>query len=1534
MTNSQSLDNHDLTTEQEQLLALMLAEEGFDEDDSVIITPRLDNSKPAPLSYAQQRLWFLDQLIANKATYNIPLSFHLQGTVDTSALRQALATIEQRHEILRTVIQVDENQQPVQIIQPTSADNHLLTVIDLSSYSESDRLNEAKHRINAEAHTPFDLAQGPLWRTMLFQLTDQTYILLMNLHHIVYDEWSDDILFAELSTLYKAYKTKQDVSLPEPTVQYADYAVWQQSPSQKKILAKKLQYWQKKLVSAPPLLELPIDYPRPATQTFVGTTQTFVLPAKLTKPLKILGLEAGATLFMTLLTAFKILLYRYTHQTDILVGVPVANRDRSEIERLMGFFVNTIVLRTDLSDTPSFQKLLAQVRETTLEAYEQQDVPFEQVVEKLGLERNLSYQPLFQVMFALENNRTLNLNLLDLELDWFEVENRTSKFDLTLTIVENDQQLYGTFEYNYDLFASETIKRMVGHFEILLTGIVTNPNQSITDLPLLTEMERYQLLVEWNDTNSEYPHDKCIHQLFEEQVERTYDNIAIVYPQSTIGNGQFDVELTYRELNQRANQLAHHLQTVGVKPGVCVGICLNRSVDILIAILATLKAGGAYVPLNNDYPSQRLSFMLSDVQAPILLTHQTLYHKFASYTGSIFCLDSDWELVANQTKEKTSSSITSNNLAYIIYTSGSTGQPKGVMIRHNNLVNAYLAWESAYQLRTEFNTHLQMANFSFDVFSGDWIRALCSGGKLVICPYETLLNPQKLYALMTNQQINCADFVPAVFRHLLQYLSETEQKLDFMRILVIASDNWYIGECNKIRQYCNRQTRLVNAYGLTETTIDSTYFDCSILYDGEILKQNLSADRLVPIGRPFTNTQIYILDSSLHLLPIGITGELYIAGDGVSQGYINQPNLTRDRFVDNVFNKNTTSKLYRTGDLARYLPDGNIEFLGRIDHQIKIRGFRIELGEIETILTQYEAIREVIVTQKKIGKAKQLIAYLTLNTPHQTTLHSELRDYLQQKLPSYMIPATFVTLEQFPLTPNGKIDRNALPEIDNIAVISNEYASPKTQTEKIVADIWKEVLNVRQVGRHDNFFELGGHSLLAIQLISKISTAVDIKLSVNFLFLHPTVAEQAEMLQNNQTFLSAPIPASFINNKEIDVNSPHIQIENSPLLPLLAQGEIQPIDAIALGYIPIDVLEAFENDYDKMMSSWFKEPRLNLDTIIETSWGSIALMILPHLESNLYNNQDSLVQDIIDASLLAKQVGAKSVSLTGLIPSATNYGRAILQAIDDPSNLPSISTGHGTTSSAVVLNISRIIKEAGRNLTTERVGFIGLGSIGLTTLRLMLYCLPHPQTIMLCDVYGKTSLLEDCKTELVSEFGFQGEILITPTNTEIPTDFYTATLIVGATNVPDVLDIQQVRPGTLIIDDSAPHCFSVSLAVERFQKQTDILFTEGGVLQPSEVITQTIYCPPKLQQNSIFNAFLEACLFDPTEITGCVFSSLLSACFEVPPTIGIIDAKQAIKHYDLLLELGFQGSRLHCEGYVLPQESVEKFYDQFGDKLD
>ncbi|MBW4575238.1 MAG: amino acid adenylation domain-containing protein [Aphanothece sp. CMT-3BRIN-NPC111] len=934
-----------------------------------------------PASFAQCRLWFLDQFEPNSAFYNLPAAVRLTGKVNAAVLEQSFQEIVRRHESLRTTFTTVEGQ-PMQAI--ALSPNFALQVVDLRELPEADREVKAQQLVIQEAQKPFNLEQDSLLRANLLQLNEEESVLLLTMHHIVSDGWSMGVLIREVAALYKAFSAGQPSPLTDLPIQYADFALWQQEWLQGEVLETQLNYWKQQLKDAPPLLELPTDRPRPPVQTFKGATQVLVLPKSLTEALKDLSRQEDVTLFMTLLAAFKTLLSRYTGQTDILVGSPIANRNRAEIEELIGFFVNTLVLRTDLSNNPSFRELLSRVREVTLGAYQHQDLPFEKLVEELQPERSLSHNPLFQVMFQLRNAPMPALELSGLSLTLLEVEQGTTQFDLSLDMQEVAQGLKASVEYSTDLFDSATITRMLGHFQTLLEGIVADPNQPLSNLPLLTEAERHQLLVEWGSRGAgEQGREEdsrlhlCIHELFEAQVERTPDAVAVVFENQ---------QLTYRQLNQQANQLAHYLQKLGVQPEVLVGVCIERSLEMVVAILAILKAGGAYVPLDPSYPKHRLVHMLEDSQVSVLLTQQRLLEILPQHNAKVVCLDTDWETIqALKLKTQNSKLKTQNssNLVYVIYTSGSTGKSKGVMVQHSNLVNAYLNWEKAYQLRTTVSCHLQMASFSFDVFSGDLVRALCSGGKLVLCPRDLLLAPHRLYELMIREKIDCAEFVPVVLRNLIQYLEESGKRLEFMRLLVCGSDIWYVKEYEKFKQFCGSKIRLINSFGLTEATIDSSYFE------GETA--NLSLEQLVPIGCPFDNTQLYILDTYLQPVPIKVTGELYIGGAGVARGYFNRPELTAEKFISNLFtDSNSGKRLYKTGDLARYLADGNIEFLCRADNQVKIRGYRIELGEIETALNQCPAVREnVVLSREDVPGEKRLVAYV-VPSPQQLDVEDNL----------------------------------------------------------------------------------------------------------------------------------------------------------------------------------------------------------------------------------------------------------------------------------------------------------------------------------------------------------------------------------------------------------------------------------------------------------------------------------------------------------------------------------------------------------------
>lgn len=1052
-------------------------------------------ARPAhiPLSFAQERLWFLNQWQPESSVYNVPAAIHLTGSLNVTALEESLNQVVHRHEVLRTRFAAVEGQ-PFQVILPQLS--LPLTMIDLRAIPADLRQAEARRLATQEAQRPFDLAAGPLLRVTLLQLDEAEYVALLTLHHLVSDGWSRGILVRELATLYQAVTSSPGEALsplPELPIQYADFALWQRQWRRSDAWAAQRKYWQQQLGGTPVVLELP-SRPRPAVQSDRGETQFLHIAQPLSQALKALSQQAGVTLFMTLLAAFKVLLHRYTQQDDIWLGTPIANRNRSEIEGLIGCFVNTLVLRTRLSENPSFRQLLQQVQQVALAAYAHQDFPFEQLVEELQVERDLSRHPLFQVMFILQNAPSPALKLPGLNLSPFKVENKTATFDLTLSMTDTHEGLRGAWEYSSDLFERVIIERMSGHFQQLLAGIVANPDQALSDLPLLSAAERQQLLITWNPAPSDAP-DQGIHQRFEAQVHQTPDAIAVVVA---------DQHLTYRILDQRANQLAHFLQRLGVGPEVRVGLCMERSLDLIVGLLGILKAGGAYVPLDPAYPPERLSFMLTDAQVSLLVTQAELKARLSPDCTRAITIDGpDAAAIKLQRQNTPASKVTGKNLAYVIYTSGSTGRAKGVMVQHSSLNSAYLAWEQAYHLR-DARCHLQMASFSFDVFAGDLVRAFGSGGTLVLCPRELLLDPASLYTLICQQQVDCGEFVPAVLKHLIQHLEHSQQRLD-LRLLICGSDSWSASEYEAFQRFCSPQTRLINSFGVTEATIDSAYFETG---------GRLPLEQSVPIGRPLINTQIYILDEYLQPLPVGVPGELYIGGVGLARGYLHRPALTAEKFIPHPFSDRSGARLYRTGDLACYQPDGNLKFLGRIDHQVKLRGYRIEPGEIEALLKKFPSVQAAVVLVREDTPGNQrLVAYVQ----GQPALKiSELRNFLQVQLPGYMVPTAFVVLEKFPLTPNGKLDRRALPASDLSQSPRKGFVAPRGAVEKTLAEIWAQILQIEPIGVHDSFFALGGHSLLTTQLLVRLRETFQVNLPLQTLFESPTIAGLAASIEQSQ----------------------------------------------------------------------------------------------------------------------------------------------------------------------------------------------------------------------------------------------------------------------------------------------------------------------------------------------------------------------------------------------------------------------------------
>jgi amino acid adenylation domain-containing protein len=1052
-------------------------------------------TEPLPLSFAQQRLWFLEQLDPDNHAYRIPAAIRLQGKVSQKALGRSLEKVIRRHEILRTRF-CSRAEGPVQMV--AEADDFQMWTADASELPEHERESEMLRLVQIKIEQPFDLAAGNLIRAGLVKLAEEDHVMVVVMHHIISDGWSLDVLLREVTTQYEFEVNNRATTMGELPVQYGDYALWQREWLRGEVLETQLAYWREQLKGAETILDLPTDKVRPPVQTFAGAHESVMLPEALVQSVNRLAEEQGVTLFMILLAAFQTLVWRYTGQKQFLIGTPVANRRQEEIENLIGFFANTLVLRADISGNETFSDLLARVREICLGAYAHQDVPLEMLVEELQPDRDLSRSPLFQVLFVLQNAPLSRLELAGLTMTPMDVEKGTAIFDLTLSLAEAQGTLKASAEYNTDLFDRSTIQRLMGHFQVILEAVVKDPTQRVAHLPLLTEVERDQIFLQWNDTKGPDCDASCLSDLFERQAKETPEAVALI---STAPIGQ----LTYEELNNRANQLAHYLRRLEVGPETAVGICMKRSSEMMIAVLGVLKSGGAYVPLDPEYPRDRLAFMLEDSRATVLLTQQQLIDHLPDHQVRIVSLDSDWREIGRESEDDPRPLTTPDNLAYIIYTSGSTGRPKAVAMPHRPLVNLINYQTRLERLRAPRT--LQFASLSFDVSCQELFSTWTAGGSLVLIDEEVRLDGRELERVLSQQQVERIYLPFVALQHLAEVVTESNSDLPLkLKEVITAGEQLKITK--EIRALLSRlnDCRLENHYGPSECHVVSTF----------LMQGPVSAwPELPPIGGPITNTQQYVLDEWLQPVPVGVTGELYLGGASLARGYLNRADLSAERFIPDPFGAIAGQRLYRTGDLAKCRADGQVEFLGRRDTQVKIRGFRIELGEIETVLSGHQDVREVVVmVRTRDDQQKRLVAYwVAAGGPNRTSAR-QLRNYLQERLPAYMLPSAFVLLDKLPLTPSGKVDRGALPDPIPDPVMSESHdAEPRTPIEEIVMHLWCDVLGLERVGVGENFFDLGGHSLLATQVISRVRQQFRIEFPVRALFESPTIGELAEQIE-------------------------------------------------------------------------------------------------------------------------------------------------------------------------------------------------------------------------------------------------------------------------------------------------------------------------------------------------------------------------------------------------------------------------------------
>ncbi len=1075
-----------LSPEQRALLLKRLAEQRIKEEGSKPSgIPKRNSNENLPLSVVQQRFWFLQKLEPDSPAYNIVAAIELIGNINVDALEKSLNKIIERHEVLRSVFpSVDGT--PIQFINDYIF--HKIEEETLQASDEQEFREKVKQIAAANSHQVFDLENGPLINFRLYSYNENLCILVIYTHHLVADGYSIRILMKELGMLYDAYSNMREVKLPDLPIQYADFSIWQQNHTASEEMKEHLNYWVNRLKGAQFVLEMPADFLRPPMETFHGSIETLEFPEALTSKLRSFALKENVSVYMVLLAAFQTLLYRYTAQEDIITGTAAVNVSKSEIENLIGSFSNNILFRTDFSGDPEFRLVLHKVKETVLEAQEHQDLPFEKLLEAIQPERDLSRNPLFQIAFIFhQGSLEQHLHIGDLMAKRLPVDMGTSRFDITLELEDDKKKISGFIEYKSEIYKVETIKRLCGHLFTLIDSILNNPDAKVSNFKMLTDAERPLLVDEWNKTDVDYPPHKYIHNLFEEQGEIYPDRIA----------AEFEGEkISYKQLNAKANKLAHYLKKYGVGKDKLVGLCVNTSLDMMVSLLGILKAGGAYVPIDPFFPQDRIAYMLEDSEASVLITHTNLLDIFPAYDKKIICIDADWDAIEKESDQNPTNEIDTLNLAYVIYTSGSTGKPKGVQIPHRPVVNFLLSMLKEPGL-TKDDRLLSVTTLSFDIAVLELFLPIIVGARVIIVPKEVTFDGKLLLDRLVKRKVTAMQATPSTWRLLIEAGWNDQVKLKMM----------CGGEAlprDLANQLIERGGELWNMYGPTETTIWSA------------VSKITNTSGPVVIGPPIANTQFYILDKNLQPVPIGVPGELHIGGEGLARGYFKKPELTKEKFINNPFRNVSDARMYKTGDLARFLTVGSIEFLGRLDFQVKVRGFRIELGEIENIISTHTNVKQVVVTARQIsGGDSRLVAYI-IPEPGTDLTASDLREHIKEKLPDYMIPSFFVFLENFPLTPNGKIDRKALPDPDTASIEpETDYIEARDELEIQLTAVWKKILGLKKIGVKDNFFEIGGHSLLAAKLFAHIEKSLGKNLPLATLFQAPTIEGLAAILRQD-----------------------------------------------------------------------------------------------------------------------------------------------------------------------------------------------------------------------------------------------------------------------------------------------------------------------------------------------------------------------------------------------------------------------------------
>jgi amino acid adenylation domain-containing protein len=1422
-----------------------------------------------PLSYPQMGIWHLEKIFPDTCIGNIAATLRIESSLDYGVLEQAANYFIKMNDAIRIRIS-EKDGEAKQYVSDYSYQK-----LDLMDFSDKDigALYEWDERTTK---TPFYNTDSQLFHFVMIKINDTLGGLYVKLHHLIADAWTLVIFGNELMEYYSDMIHGRELAT-DGKPSYIDYLSGEQNYLRSERFEKDEAFWLEKFKDMPELTTLK-DKKNNKTGIHAAR-KTFILPEKLSKKIRQHCTDHKTSIFSLFLGAMAIYFNRTKGVNDIVFGTPVLNRSNAREKETMGMFISTVPIRITIDETQDYTTFAESIGKEWMSILRHQKYPYTLLLKKLR-ERNPGLDKIYDIVISYQNAK-FNKNDEEYRHEgrWHQNGCQTDSLNVHINDREDDGRIIVDYDYQTDLFYAKEIDFFHDHVVRLLWHSIDDPTKKLPYIDMISEKEKYRILHEFNNTKTAYQRGKYIHTFFEETAARVPDKIALVFENRV---------MTYRELNEKANRLACVLRKQGIKPNDIVGLMVKRSFDMITGILGILKSGAAYMPIDKDHPVDRVSYMLKNSRSDILVTQKEL-PEIPDFAGTVIDIqDRDIDM---ESCENTQHSNGPDDTAYVIYTSGSTGMPKGVALRHDSLTN-FISTMSRMVRFDPGKTMISITSSSFDIFIFETLLPLTQGLKVVISNENEQKIPRLLKELIINNAVDMLQTTPTRMKFYIDH-KDCDGAFGGLTDIILGGEVFRESLLKKLKSLT--KARIYNGYGPSETTIYSTFKD-------------LTNENVINIGRPLANTSAYIVDKYLNLLPIGIAGELCISGSGVMKGYVNRPELSREKLIENPFVPG--EMMYKTGDLASWYAEGEIGYIGRTDNQAKINGLRIEFEEIEIQLNRIENIKDAVVTIKEdmIGKP-QLCAYVI--SDNDISLH-DIRSRLSKKLPNYMIPSFIMKIDSIPLTATGKIDKKSLPMPISGILSENIYVPPGDYIEKMLAETYAKILRSDKIGINDNFFELGGDSLGVIELVSYLYK-YGLNVEIQDVYEYPVIRDLKKCVIRNKKGTADRIKSAH-----------HAPAGPAPLFDLIRNGSLPPVNSAALTYIP-----------DKSVtggSNFIKGPvgdKPVLYNYMTSGSENIGIIALPLEISDLYNDRNRTVALCIEAVRMAQDIGAGVVSLTGLIPSATENGIMLQKALDNTDIHTRITTGHATTAAAVILSLIKLLDKSKRDLSNENLCVLGIGSIGTAVIKLMMSVLPHPLSIVLCDLPGKKDALIGLRSELADGLGYRGDInLVYSGEHGLPDEIYDTSLIVGATNVPDILGIDRLKPGTLIVDDSGPHCFSVKKAKTRLIIDGDILFTEGGVLESPAVINRKIYLPESIDAGLVEK--LKMHFASNKEITGCILSSLLSAKYDrLLPKVGRVDLQDCMDHYNLLIEKGYKGAALHCDDFIVPANIINKFADAF-----